>query len=465
MAYTYEKVSGNKVKFTFTVPAADMESAMEQSYRKNRKQIQVPGFRPGKAPRAVIERMYGKGIFFEDAFEKVFFENYFSAVKDTETQVVDEPSLSDLPAYKAGEDFTFSCEVFVRPEVKLGEYKGLEATKITRVVTEEEIQQRLSQEQKNVARVEEVEGRALENGDIANIDYLGTVDGVPFDGGAADHYDLTIGSGSFIPGFEEQLIGMNPEEERDIHVTFPQEYHAEDLAGKAAVFHVKLNHIEREELPELDDEFAAEVSEFDTLEEYKQSIRDEMQKGYDDNAEAALKNELIVKAAMNAEVDIPARMIEDELDERISGMERSMQASGLSLEQYMKWTGMDLKKLRDNYRPGAEQTVRVQLTLDAIAKEEGLEVSEEELEAEYKEIAESLNEDVEHFKARLEDYQHKYVKENVLREKAQDLIVAAAAITEKTAEEVAAEEAAEKAAAAAEAAEEATEEAPATDAE
>ncbi|MDD6040987.1 MAG: trigger factor, partial [Clostridia bacterium] len=336
MEHTIEKLSGNKVKIAFKVPADDFEQAIQKAYLKLRGQIAVPGFRKGKAPRKLIEKMYGPAIFYEDALDVVFPDAYMTAVRENDLHPVSAPSLSGIDVMEAGKDLEFACEVFVMPEVKLGDYKGVEIAKKVRNVTAEDVDNRIESERKRVARSIEVTDRALENGDNAELDYSGSVDGVKFEGGTAEHQHLVIGSGSFIPGFEEQMIGMTIGEERDLNVKFPEEYHSEDLKGKDAVFHVKLHAITREELPELDDDFASEVSDFDTMAEYRADVEKKLQEAAAAQADEAARNALIEKVVENAEVDIPDPMVEDKLNDMMQEMGWRMQQQGFSMEMYLK---------------------------------------------------------------------------------------------------------------------------------
>ena len=298
MSATYEKISGNKAKLSFTVPAEQFEAAMQKAYLKNRGKINVPGFRRGKAPRKLIETMYGEGVFYDDAFQLIFPDLYDEAVKENNLQTVDQPEV-DVQEIGEGKDLVFSCEVFVRPDVTLGDYKGLTVTIAKQTVTDADIDARIEQDRKKVAREIDVEG-ALENGDTVKLDYMGTVDGVAFEGGTAENQTLTLGSGQFIPGFEEQMVGMNIGEEKDLNVTFPEKYHSEELAGKAAVFHVKVLSATRTELPKLDDDFAADASEYNTFAEYKDSIVKELNDRAAKNNEIAVENALVEKAVENA---------------------------------------------------------------------------------------------------------------------------------------------------------------------
>lgn len=292
MQHSVEKLSGNKVKISFKVPASSFEEAIEKAYLKNRSRINVPGFRKGKAPRKLIQRMYGETIFYDDALDAIFPEAFLTAVKDNDLHPVGRPDVN-VESLEEGKELAFSCEVFVVPEVKLGDYKGVSVTRVVRQVTDEEVDARIAQEQKRVARSVEITDRAVQNGDQVNLDYSGTVDGVKFSGGTAQGQSLVIGSGNFIPGFEEQMVGMAIGEERDLTVRFPEKYHSEELQGKEAVFHVKVNSITCEELPTLDDEFASEVSDFDTFAEYRDDLRKKMQEAADEQSTQAAKESML----------------------------------------------------------------------------------------------------------------------------------------------------------------------------
>ena len=323
MSATYEKISGNKAKLSFTVPAAQFEEAMQKAYLKNRGKINVPGFRRGKAPRKLIETMYGEGVFYDDAFQEIFPNLYDEAVKENDLHVVDQPEV-DVKEIGEGKDLVFTCEVFVRPDVTLGDYKGLTVEVTKQEVTDADIDARIEQDRQKVARTVDVEGRALENGDTVNLDYAGSVDGVAFEGGTAEGQTLTLGSNQFIPGFEEQMVGMNIGEEKDLNVTFPEQYHAAELAGKAAVFHVKVNSATHTELPELNDEFAADASEYNTFAEYKDSIVKELNEKAAKNNEVAVENALVEKATANAQMDIPEAMIRDQVNYILREMQMRM---------------------------------------------------------------------------------------------------------------------------------------------
>ncbi len=489
MSATYEKISGNKAKLSFTVPADQFEAAMQKAYLKNRGKINVPGFRRGKAPRKLIESMYGEGVFYEDAFqlifpemydaylknrgkinvpgfrrgkaprkliesmygEGVFYEDAFqlifpemydAAVKEYDLQVVDQPDV-DVQEIGEGKDLTFTCEVFVRPDVTLGDYKGLTVEVTKQTVTDADIDARIEQDRQKVARVVDVEDRPLENGDTVNLNYLGTVDGVAFEGGTAENQTLTLGSGQFIPGFEEQMVGMNIGEEKDLNVTFPEQYHSEELAGKAAVFHVKVNSATHTELPELDDDFAADASDFNTFAEYKDSIVKELTERAEKNNEIAVENALVEKAVENASMEIPQAMINEQTNYLLREMQMRMAYQGLKLEDYLKYTGQTIEQLADMYKGEAEHRVKVELTLEAIRKAEGVEPTEEEVAQQTKEQAERMGQELEAFEKSLTDEQRGYIRDTAAIQKVVDLMKQDCKVEEKKPEAPAAEQDAE----------------------
>lgn len=430
MEHTIEKLSGNKVKIAFKVPAADFEQAIEKAYIKLRGQIAVPGFRKGKAPRKLIEKMYGAGIFYEDALDAIFPGAYMEAVTANELKPVSQPELSGIETMEAGKDLEFSCEVYVMPEVKLGEYKGVEVAKKTRKVTAEEVDARIESERKRVARSIEVTDRALENGDNAELDYSGSVDGVKFQGGTAEHQHLVIGSGSFIPGFEEQMVGMTIGEERDLNVKFPEEYHSEDLKGKDAVFHVKLHAITREELPELDDDFASEVSDFDTLAEYRADVEKKLQEAADAQSEEATRQSLVDAVMANAEVEIPAPMVEDKLNDMMQEMGWRMQQQGFSMEMYLKMLGQTEAQMRDMYRAEAKNNVKTELVLDEIIKAENIEADEADVDKMLESYASAMNQTIDQLKESFSAEQLDYFKHRAQVTKALDMLWENAKVTE-----------------------------------
>ena len=439
MSATYEKISGNKAKLSFTVPAAQFEEAMQKAYLKNRGKINVPGFRRGKAPRKLIETMYGEGVFYDDAFQEIFPNLYDEAVKENDLHVVDQPEV-DVKEIGEGKDLVFTCEVFVRPDVTLGDYKGLTVEVTKQEVTDADVDARIEQDRQKVARTVDVEGRALENGDTVNLDYAGSVDGVAFEGGTAEGQTLTLGSNQFIPGFEEQMVGMNIGEEKDLNVTFPEQYHAAELAGKAAVFHVKVNSATHTELPELNDEFAADASEYNTFAEYKDSIVKELNEKAAKNNEVAVENALVEKATANAQMDIPEAMIRDQVNYILREMQMRMAYQGLRLEDYLKYTGQTVEQLADMYKGEAEQRVKMELTLEAIRKAEGVEPTDEDVQKQIAEQAERMGQKVEDFEKTLTDEQRGYLKDSAAIQKVVELLKKDCKVEEKKPETEAAAE-------------------------
>lgn len=430
MSHTYEKLSSNKAKLTIVVPAEQFDEAMNKAYLKMRGKVNVPGFRKGKAPRKVIENMYGEGVFYDDALDIIFPEVYPAAIEAEGLKPVDRPEVN-VETIGAGQDLTFTCEVFVRPDVELGQYKGLEVEVEKQVVTDEMIDNRIKQDQQKAARTVDVEDRAVETGDTVNLDYCGTVDGVAFEGGTAEKQTLVIGSNTFIPGFEDQMIGMQIGEEKDLNVTFPTEYHAENLAGKAAVFHVKVNGITVTEMPELDDDFAADVSDFTNFAEYKESIVKELNDRAEKNNDVTVENALVEKAVDNATIDVPEAMITEQTQYILREMEMRMMYQGLRMQDYLKYTGQTIEQLQQAYHGEAEKRVRIELTLEAIRKAEGIEPTEEEVEAQIAEQAERMGQKVEDFKASLTDEQRGYLTDSAAVQKVVALLKADAKVTEK----------------------------------
>lgn len=440
MSATYEKVSSNKAKLSFTVPAEQFEAAMQKAYLKNRGKINVPGFRRGKAPRKLIETMYGESVFYDDAFQLIFPDLYDEAVKENNLQVVDQPEV-DVQEIGEGKDLVFSCEVYVRPDVTLGDYKGLTVSVTKQTVTDADVDARIEQDRKKVARQIDVEG-ALENGDTVKLNYMGTVDGVAFEGGTAENQTLTLGSGQFIPGFEEQMVGMNIGEEKDLNVTFPEKYHSEELAGKNAVFHVKVLSATRTELPKLDDDFAADASEYNTFAEYKDSIVKELNDRAAKNNEIAVENALVEKAVENASMDIPQAMINEQTNYLLREMQMRMAYQGLKMEDYLKYTGQTIEQLADMYKGEAEHRVKVELTLDAIRKAEGIEPTDEDVAKQIAEQAERMGQSVEDFEKTLTDEQRGYLRDTAAIQKVVDLMKQDCTVEEKK-EEAAEEKAAD----------------------
>lgn len=433
MSHTYEKISSNKAKLTFVIPAEQFDEAMNKAFLKNRSKINIPGFRKGKAPRKMIENMYGEAIFYDDAFEAIFPDAYEAAVKEFDLKPVDRPDV-DVQEIAGGQDLKFTAEVFVRPDVELGEYKALTVeVEPKHVVTEDEITERIGQDQQKGARTADVTDRAVENGDTVNLDYAGTVDGVAFAGGTAQKQTLTIGSHQFIEGFEEQMVGMMIGEERDLPVKFPEQYHSEELAGKDAVFHVKVNGITKTELPELDDDFAQDNG-FDDFAAYRASIvkelEDRAQKNYDINVE----NALVEQAVENATIDVPQAMIDEQVSYILREMEIRMMYQGLRMEDYLKYTGQTREALADSYKGEGEKRVRIELTLEAIRKAEGIEPTEEEVQAQIASQAERSGQELEAFESTLSEEQRGYLADTAAIQKVVDLLKAGATVNERSAE-------------------------------
>ena len=431
MGYTVEKISGNQVKIAFEIASDKFDEAVAKAYLKVRGKVNVPGFRKGKAPRKLIESMYGEGVFYDDAFDILFPAEYEAAVKENDLKVVDRPEVDKVDQIGVGKDLKFTVKVFVKPDVELGEYKGLKAVKYTHKVTDEEIDARIQRDVDKATTMADVNDRAVENGDTVNLNYAGTVDGVAFEGGTAENQTLEIGSGHFIPGFEEQMIGMQIGEEKDLNVKVPEEYHAENLKGKDAVFHVKVNGIQAKVKPALDDDFAADVSEFDTFDAYKAKIEKELNEQAQKNADVQLENELVQQAVDAADCDIPDAMIEDEIDVMLREMKMRMMYQGFKFEDYLKYTGQTEDQIKEMYRPEAQNRVKMQLVLEAMVKAEGIEPTDEDVEKVIADEAQRMGRDVEEFKKTLSDRQQQYLRENAAIRKVVDLVVASAQVEEK----------------------------------
>ncbi len=413
---TMEKLEGSKVKLTIEVAAEEFENAVEKAYLKTRKHYNVPGFRKGRAPRRVLENMYGWLVFFDEAFDIVYPDAYEAAVKESGVTPVDRPEISILTCEK-GEPVVFAAEVAVKPEVALGEYKGIEVEKQEYNVTDEMVEAEIDREREKIASVTEVTGRPVQDGDKVNLDYSGSVAGEKFDGGTAEGQQLTIGSGMFIPGFEEQMIGMSVGEEKDLTVTFPEQYHSEELAGKEAVFHVKVNAIEETVLPEADDEFAKDVSEFDTIEELRADKRKKLEEAAAQRAKNARENELIEKAAANATVEIPEAMVTRQMDHMLNDVRYRLSMQGLSLEDYCKYAGTTVEDMRSEMRADAEKRVKQQLVLEAIGKAEGIEAGADEIEEKLNEYAAQFGDKAESFKEGLSEDDRLYFADQIVLDK------------------------------------------------
>ena len=387
----------NKATIVVEIEKELMNKGAEIAYKKARKNIRIPGFRPGKAPRKMIEKMYGEFVFFEDGLEEIFPEVYdFAIGGNAEFKAIGRPSLEDMDIAADGTT-TLKLTTEIYPEVTLGDYKGVEVVKPVAEVTDAQVEAELNQIAENVASVETVE-RAAEMGDIANINFLGTVDGIAFEGGAAENFDLTLGSGQFIPGFEEQVVGMNVEETKDVNVTFPEDYNAKELAGKAAVFSVKLNKLSVKNVPAINDELAKDASEFETLEELKADIREKKLADAQKNIDRTFENAVVEAVAANATVEVPNALIEQELDNQMNDFAYRLQMSGMSVEQYAKMMGGDLNTMRQAFKPVAEKQALSNLVITKVAEVEGITVSDEELEAEFAEMAKAYELEIEKIK-------------------------------------------------------------------
>lgn len=425
MSLQVEKLEKNMAKLTIEVSAEELEKAIEKAYQKNKGKISLPGFRKGKAPRIMIERMYGKGVFLEDAANALIPGAYTEAAQESELEIVSQPSI-DVTQLEAGKPFIFTAEVAVKPEVTLGEYKGVEVPKADRDVTDEEIEAELKKEQENNARTITVEDRAVENGDIVTLNFEGFVDGVAFEGGKGEDYPLTIGSNTFIPGFEEQLVGVKAGEPVEVNVTFPEEYQSKELAGKAAVFKCEISKIEAKELPELDDEFAKDVSEFDTLEEYKADIRKNLTEKKEKEATRAIEDAAVDKIIENATMEIPDAMLETQAQDMVNDFARRLQAQGLSMEQYMQFTGMDAAGMREQMKPQALKRIQSRLVLEKIAEVENIQPTEEQIDEEIQKMAEMYKMEADKVKEMIGEYEMEQMKKDLAIQQAVTLVAEAA---------------------------------------
>ena len=411
MATTYEKLSSNKVKLGFVVESEKFEDGIRKAYIKNVKKFNIPGFRRGKAPMKIIENYYGPGVFYEDAFDIIFPDIYRAALEEHDVKPVDRPEL-EVEQIEKGKELKFTVEVFVRPDVELGEYKHLGIEKKVEEVTDDDVMADIERARDRAARYIEVTDREAKLDDQANIDYQGLLDGVPFEGGTAQGHELVLGSGAFIPGFEDQVVGMKIGEEKDINVTFPENYHSEELAGKPVVFKVKLNSLREKEVPELDDEFVKDVSETaNTVDEYKKEIREKLEKQAEERADAAFESEIIETVSDNAKIDIPKAMVEEQIDVMLRDMELRMMYQGLRMQDFLKYSGQTMEQLRDTYRQQAEDRVKTQLTLEAITKAEGIEPTDEEIDKELSRFAEQGKKTLEEFKKDMPEGDLAYFKE------------------------------------------------------
>ena len=422
MSLQVEKLEKNMAKLTIEVSAEELEKALETAYQKNKNKMSIPGFRKGKVPRNMIEKMYGPAVFYEDAANELIPDAYEKALAECEEEIVSSPTI-DVVQIEKGKPFIFTAEVALKPEVTLGKYKGVKVEKTEVEVTEEEINAQIEKERENSARTITVTDRPVKDGDITTLDFEGFVDGVPFEGGKGGDYPLTIGSGSFIPGFEEQLIGAEIGKETEVNVTFPADYHSADLAGKAAVFKCTVKEIKEKELPELDDEFASEVSTFDTLAEYREDVKKTLTQQKADAAKSAKEEAVIEAVVEDAKMEIPDAMLETEQRQMVDEFAQRMQMQGLTMEQYMQFTGTNPQMLLEQAKPQALKRIQSRLVLEAVAKEENLAADDAEFEAEIKDMAEKYQMEPDKIKDMLGERGRKQVLEDLAIRKAVDFLV------------------------------------------
>ena len=421
MKITKEQVETNVVQLEITVDAKDFEEAVQKAYLKNKKHITIQGFRKGKAPRGLIERTYGEGVFYEDAADIILQDTYPKAVEEEKLEPVDRPEI-DIKEIGTGKDFVYTAKVTVKPDVKLGKYKGLKVKKIEYAVTDEDIDAEINNMKEKAARFVDITDQPVEDGNVAMIDFEGSVDGVPFEGGSAKNHNLTIGSGQFIPGFEEQIIGKNIGDEFDVNVTFPEDYQAEELKGKPAVFKVKVNAIKKKEYPELDDEFAKDVSEFDTFEQLKEETKKHLQQNAENRSKREQEDAIIDAVLEKTEIEVPDAMVNTQIEQYIQDAKYRIQSQmpGITFEQYLEYTGGNLEQFRESMKDRALKDVKVSLTIDAIAKTEDIQVSDEDIAEEIKKVAEQYKMEEEKVKQLLNAEQ---VKDSILPRKVMEYLV------------------------------------------
>ncbi|MBQ4045838.1 MAG: trigger factor [Lachnospiraceae bacterium] len=430
MSVTVENLEKNMAKLTITVAASEVDKAMQSVYIRNKSRYSVPGFRKGKASRAMLEKMYGKGLFLEDAVNNILPAEYSKAVDESGVDVVSEPQI-DFVQVDPEQDLVFTATVAVKPPVELGQYKGVEIPKADLEVTEAEVNDFLKREAEKNATNKTVEDRAAKDGDIATIDFDGSVDGVAFDGGKGENYPLTIGSGTFIPGFEEQIVGHNVGDTFDVNVTFPENYNASELAGKAAVFACRLNKLEEKVLPEIDDEFASEVSEFETLDEYKAHIEKTEKEKKEIQAERSREAAAVRAAVANAAIEVPEPMIDTEAKQMVDEFAQNLQAQGMQIEQYLQYFGQTQDQMVESMKGRAEERIRERLVLEAVGKAENIEVSEEEITEEISKMAENYQMEAEEIRSIINDA---YLKEDIVNRKVRKMLAEAAVEVEKAEE-------------------------------
>ena len=422
MSLQVEKLEKNMAKLTIEVPAEEFDAAIKNAYNKNKNKFSIPGFRKGKAPLAMLEKMYGAGIFYEDAANEVIDASYPKAAEESKEEIVSTPEIK-VTQIEKGKAFIYEATVALKPEVTLGEYKGVEVKKAEAVVTDEDVENELTAARKKNGRLIDVEDGAIEDGDSTIIDFTGYIDDKTFDGGAGTDYPLVIGSHSFIEGFEDQLIGKKKGETCDVNVTFPAEYHADELAGKPAKFVVTIKEVKRNELPELNDEFASEVSDFDTLDEYKADIRKKLQEKKEQDAKVENENNVIEKVVENAQMELPQPMVDTQAREMVENYARRLQSQGLNINDYMKYTGMTPEKLMEQMRPEAEKRIKTRLVLEKVVEVENVEVSDEKLDEQINEIAASYKLEGDKLKEMMGEREKEQIREDLKVQAAIDLLV------------------------------------------
>ena len=433
MSLQVEKLEKNMAKLTIEVSAEELDKAMEKAYQKQKSRISLPGFRKGKAPRKMIESMYGKGVFMEDAVNSLVPQEYSKAIADCDLEIVSQPEIN-VTQMEPGKALIFTADVATKPEVTLGDYKGVEVPKTEIAVTDEEVDAEVKKEQDKNSRTVVVEDRAAANGDITTIDFEGFVDGVAFDGGKGSDYALTLGSGTFIPGFEDQLVGANTGDHVEVKVTFPEEYQAKELAGKEAVFQCDVKKIETKEVPELDDEFAKDVSEFDTLAEYKEDVKKNLTEKKEKEARTAKENAAVDKAIENAQMDIPDLMIQTQCRQMMDDFARRMQQQELSMDQYFQFTGQSMDKMMEDMKPQALKRIQTRLVLEKIAETENTQPSEEEITEEIQKMADAYKMEADKIREAIGEDGIEQLKKDLSVQKAVTLIADAAVEAEKAAD-------------------------------
>ena len=422
MSVKVENLEHNMVKLTVTVPADDFSKALTQAYNRNKKNISIPGFRKGHAPQQLIEKMYGTGVFYEDAANILIPQTYPEEAESTGLEIVSRPEF-DIEQIEKGKDFIYTATAAVKPAVELGAYEGIEVKKQDVTVTDEDVDAEIKKEQeKNSRLVDAEEGAAVENGDTINLDYSGSIDGVKFDGGTAEGQTLVIGSNTFIPGFEDQLVGVKAGEEKEVKVTFPAEYHAKDLAGKEAVFACKVNKIQKKELPELNDEFAQDVSEFDTMDEYRESVKSNLVSDKEKAAKNAKTNEAVDKLIEASKMDIPDAMVASQAEQMYEDFARRLQSQGIPIDMYLQYQGSTEEKFKEDIKPQALKQIQERLVLEAVAEKADIKISDEDFEAEVKKIADQYKMDVDKLKESMSDYEKEQLKKDMAVQKAVELV-------------------------------------------